>query len=103
MLTVLKKIVLWDHFCQVLYVISTISSVILWIEGHATPWTGLWIGWNLGSALYWQFYLWQRQHTEEWIQRAMRHRVDPTRDMLQAVKDMVDARIRAHEIDPDRN
>lgn len=96
----LMKIILWDHFCQVVYVLGTIPSIILWIKGHAGPLTGFGIGWNLGCAVYWQFYLAQRKRTDMWMQLAMKPSID---EMVGIAKSLVEARTRSAHIDPTSN
>lgn len=102
----ITKILLWDHFCQVMFTLSTIPSIILWIKGHATAWTGFIIGWNWGCAVYWQFYLSARNRSEKWMMRALRQATqysDEAEGILNQAKHLVEARLQSHHIDPERN
>lgn len=60
------KVFLWDHFCQVLWVVCSIPAIILWIHGKATSFHAFCIGFNIGSAFVWQMMLWWKKQTEFW-------------------------------------
>lgn len=98
----IKFILLWDQFPQIIMVAGSIPCIIAWIHGKATPLTGFVVGWNLGSSLYWQFCVFERKRKERWRDLAMRSGPNLD-DMFQAAKGLVEARIRSKDIDADLN
>lgn len=66
------KILGWDHFSQMLWIISTIPNFYYWWHGKASMFGMLISGFNLGMAAGWGYYLSQRKRTDWWMERAMR-------------------------------
>lgn len=106
----LMKIMDWDHTPQVFHILGSIPAIIAWCRGHVVPLALFVVGFNFGAALYWQYYLAQRKRTEEWMEiaeewakRATRPRNSELEEMLDVAKGLVEARMKAAHIDPDKN
>lgn len=99
----LLKILRWDHFSQVVFVLGAIPSLVCWARGHGSMFGVFVSGFNIGAAVYWQFYLSQRKRLEWWMDRALKPGRGESREMFDVAKNLVEARMKSGHIDPDRN
>lgn len=103
----MKKLLLrfieWGHAFQVISVLVVIPQIWQWIHGHATPLSTFVIGWNLGGAVSWQYYLVQRKRTKFWMERAIQPKRGEFEEVLGMADKLVEARMRSAHIDADRN
>lgn len=101
----IKAFIVWDHACQCLFVLGSIPNIVLWIRGRGTLLGAFLVGFNLGSALYWQLCLMERKRKKEWMERAFQALKIPgslARE-LEGAKRLAQARLIDKNIDPDLN
>jgi len=99
----LMKFVMWERAGQVFNLVGAIPAIVALCHGKVMFVDGVVIGFNLGAALYWEFYLRQRKETMIWMERAMKLPKADFEEMVGVAKNLVEARLKAADIDPDRN
>lgn len=101
----LARLFHWERLSQAAFALGAIPTLILWACGKAERWGVFFAGLNMGSALYSEFAIRERRRTQRWMEEAMRRaaRKPDFEEMLNTAKHLVEARIKAADIDPDRN
>lgn len=101
----IEKILMWDHFCQVIFVMGGLPNLIFWARGHGSMFGMFMSGFNFGAAFYWELVIRERRRTDKWMNRAMNRKAPDVEieKMLNIAEGLVEARFKSQGIDPDRN